>query len=924
MKKLLFLLYLLCSSFNTIFGQAVTTVPTLPYGDQEITIIVDVKQAKDTRAKNLLGKTSDVYLWSGASDTETGTAFKYEPSFQKSFSTAYEQSKMTSLGNDKWSIKLKPRDFFAVPSQSTIKRMGLLLKNGNGSAQTEDYIITIYEKKLNVAFIEPQSSNFFSDALSTINVLGVSSEKAQLDILVNDTKVKSITNKDSITYQFQTGTANQSTTVKLVATTATETASTTFTVTSKPIPVIESLPAGYKDGANYLSDSKIAFVLYAPKKDFVYLIGDFNDWKYTPNYLMKRTPDGDRYWIEISGLVNNQEYAYQYFVNGTLAVGDPYAEKILDPNNDKFISNTTYPNLKVLSEKANGIASVVQTAQTPYVWKNTNFKKPTQSNLVIYELHLRDFVATQSYKTLSDTLDYLKKLGVNCIELMPIQEFTGNDSWGYNPTYYFAPDKAYGTKNDLKAFIDKCHENGIAVVLDVVYNQADYEFPYVKMYWDNNINKPSSDSPFFNQDAPHPYSVFFDFNHENQVTKDYVIRANDFWIKEYNIDGYRFDLVKGFTQKKSTESTASNYDQSRVDILKNYYNKIRETSKDAYVILELFTDNTEEKTLTDLGMMVWSNQNYNARDIAKGNNANMNWMSYKDRGFTFPHSISYMESHDEERVVYDAVRNGKISTTDGVLERIKATAAIFMAVPGPKMIWQFGEIGYDISINDGGRTGKKPYKWEYLRDVNRAKLYKVFAELIKLKKSESIFQTTNFQTELAGLQKKVTLIEGNEKVIAVANLDVNDANIANIFPSTGKWYDYFSGEEITVTDLNTSILYKPAEFHIYSTKAYPKPEKGLTFFEKSPITALESIEKNIKFNVFPNPCTDHTEVTIDPKNTSSKTVNLIDLNGKKQYSTLLKPNVNSLKINTQKLSKGKYIIQVVQKNKVSSQKIIKK
>ena len=174
---------------------------------------------------------------------------------------------------------------------------------------------------------------------------------------------------------------------------------------------------------------------------------------------------------------------------------------------------------------------------------------------MVYELHVRDFVADKNYKAVIDTLSYLKNLGVNAIELMPVQEFTGNDSWGYNPTFYFATDKAYGTKNDFKTFVDKCHEMGFAVILDVVFNQADYEFPYVKMYWDGS--QPAANSPFFNQQGTHPFSVFFDFNHESPATRAYIGNVVQFWLKEYNIDGYRIDLAKGFTQKQSSKDAIS-------------------------------------------------------------------------------------------------------------------------------------------------------------------------------------------------------------------------------------------------------------------------------------------------------------------------------------------------------------------------------
>ena len=198
---------------------------------------------------------------------------------------------------------------------------------------------------------------------------------------------------------------------------------------------------------------------------------------------MNRTPDGTRYWLELSALTLG-ETAFQYLVDGTIPVGDPYADKVLDRTNDKFIPTSTYPDLKLFPEKAQGdFVSVLQPGQSPFAFKAQNFQRPAVNKLVVYELLVRDFSASRTYQSVTDSLPYLKRLGINTIELMPIMEFSGNNSWGYNPIYYFAPDKAYGTKNDLKKLIDEAHKQGIAVVLDMVLNQADYEFPYAKMYW---------------------------------------------------------------------------------------------------------------------------------------------------------------------------------------------------------------------------------------------------------------------------------------------------------------------------------------------------------------------------------------------------------------------------------------------------------
>ena len=315
----------------------------------------------------------------------------------------------------------------------------------------------------------------------------------------------------------------------------------------------------------------------------MHVIGEFNNWTATAAGYMKRTPDAagqpdnsvnGRWWVQVDGLTPGQEYAYQYLIDGQLRVPDAYTEKVLDPQNDRYISAEVYPNLKAYpSGKTTGLVSVLQSNAPNYTFQNTNFQRPKKEDMVVYELLVRDFLARHDYKTLTDTLAYIQRLGINVIELMPVNEFEGNESWGYNVSFYCAPDKYYGPKNDLKRFIDECHKRGIAVVLDMVLNQSFGQSPMVQMYFDpataTTVGKPSADNPWFNPDATHPFNVGYDFNHESAFTRYFSKRVMEFWLKEYNIDGYRFDLSKGFTQKVTTDVGVWNqYDQSRVDIWK--------------------------------------------------------------------------------------------------------------------------------------------------------------------------------------------------------------------------------------------------------------------------------------------------------------------------------------------------------------------
>ncbi|WP_316801801.1 alpha-amylase family glycosyl hydrolase [Pedobacter nototheniae] len=591
-----------------------------------------------------------------------------------------------------------------------------------------------------------------------------------------------------------------------------------------PVVPNAELPAGAKDGVAFINNGTSAIItLYAPGKTSVSLIGEFNNWSAS---AMKKTSDGNYWWVQIDNLNPATEYAYQFLVNGTLKVADPYCEKILDEDNDKYISAATYPNLKAYpSGKTSGIVSVMQANQAVYTWKNTTFNRPNKNNLVIYELLIRDFTSDHNYASTLAKLDYLTNLGINAIELMPVNEFEGNLSWGYNPSFYFAPDKYYGTKTALQNFIDECHGRGIAVIMDMVLNHSFGQSPMVQLYFDGT--KPTSDSPWFNVDAKHPYNVGYDFNHESAATKYFAKNVMKFWMQQYKIDGFRFDLSKGFTQKTSTDDASfAAYDASRIAIWKEYNSYIKSIDpNNFYVILEHFADATEEKVLADDGMMLWNNMNYNMNEATMGwlDNSNFQWGFYTNHGFSKSENlVGYIESHDEERLNFKNITYGNASGTYAVkgnlttsLKREEMAAAFMLSIPGPKMIWQFGELGYDISIDFNGRTGEKPVKWDYFTDVNRKALYDVYAKLIKLKKNNSIFNSTTSAYNLAGGIKYIKLTEGTNTVFVVGNFDVV-AQTANIdFGASGNWIDAF-GSNVNLTANIYNATLAPGEYHVFS------------------------------------------------------------------------------------------------------------
>lgn len=423
----------------------------------------------------------------------------------------------------------------------------------------------------------------------------------------------------------------------------------------------KDVPSGYGDGVTFLNGGKSAiFNLYAPNKKSVTLLGDFNNWTAGSSSTMTNSTDGTRWWIQIDNLDPNAEYAYEYLIDGKLKVADPYSHKVLDSANDKNIPTSVYPNIKAYpAGKGNGIVSDIQYSAPAYSWKTSSFTPAPQKNLVVYELLVRDFVGTHSYQTLTDTLNYLVNLGVNAVELMPVNEFEGNDSWGYNTNYMFALDKYYGTPNAYKAFIDACHAKGIAVIQDIVLEDQFGSSPMAQMYWNSATNAPAANSPWFDATNMHPDAVGYQLNHESAATKYFAENVMKYWMQEYKIDGFRFDQAKGFTQTNSgtSEDTWAAYDASRVAIWENYNTYIKGINPNFYVILEYFAVNQEESILASQGMMMWTDLSSSGEQATMGYPTGPVWdlsgLFYDGYGFTSPYNlVAYFESHDEERLQF--------------------------------------------------------------------------------------------------------------------------------------------------------------------------------------------------------------------------------------------------------------------------------
>jgi len=891
-KQLLFLIFNIFLTIS-ITAQLIVTQPSFPLDSDSIVITFNSAEG----SAGLANYNGDVYLHTGVITNQSTS-----PSDWKYVKTNWGENtpatKMTKIGNNLYQIKLSPdiRSYYSVPSSEKIEKIAIVFRSDvavGGSylegktADGSDIFIDVYEPGLQLSMNKPAGGFALVEFNDTFIVNLTATYADSVFLFVNGVLSKSDTGNVLV----DTVIANQYNRlwIKAQAKDAANSivADSFYLFVREPVS-IEPLPTGIKEGINYINNSTVVLCLYAPEKSFAFVLGDFNDWSLDSAFYMKQTPDSNYFWLEISNLVDTTEYIFQYLIDGEIKVGDPYAEKVSDPWNDSYISDATYPNMLVYPKnKTSGIATVLQIKQKEYNWITTNFTPPREKDLVVYELLVRDFMEAHTFEAVIDSLHYLKSLGINAIELMPVNEFEGNSSWGYNPNYYFAVDKYYGTKNSLKKLIDICHQNGIAVILDVVYNHSFGTSPYVMMWWDKANNRPAPNNPFFNSIPKHDFNVGFDFNHESIATKKYISRALKFWLDEFRIDGYRFDLSKGFTQKNSLGNVSlwGQYDPSRINILNSYVDTIWSVNPKAYVILEHFADNSEEKTLSNRGFMLWGNSNYNYNEAAMGyfdsGKSDFSWISYKERGWSQPKVMGYMESHDEERLMYKCSQWGNTNGSYSIkevktyMQRASLDAMFFLTIPGPKMIWQFGELGYDISIDFNGRTGEKPIKWDYMQSNDRYNTYLVYSALNKLRTEESnCFQTADFDLNVSGKIKTIVLKDTSMNAVVVGNFDVEYDTLTMFFPHSGKWYDYLSGKEIEVKNNKFLFYLRAGEYHMLIDKKKDVPQWII-----QPMNIIvDELKFEGKMEIMPNPNDGNFYIFIDSENDVE--LSFYDISGK--------------------------------------------
>jgi len=471
-------------------------------------------------------------------------------------------------------------------------------------------------------------------------------------------------------------------------------------------------------------------------------------------------------------------------------------------------------------------------------------------------------------------------------------------------------------------FIDECHKRGMAVILDMVFNHATGNNPWARLYW-NGSNNVANNNPWFNVTAPHTDNVYQDFNHDFELTRNYFRRVLQYWITEYKIDGYRMDLSKGLCGANCND---------RVDIINDYYNAAKAIKPNVYFILEHWGSSSEEQGYVNNGMLCWgggSGMNDTYSQTAMG------WLKPSDKGNSDNFSaakkkgwVYYCESHDEQRNFFKAKMwgNGNLITDETArLNRVPLNVGFNVMLEGPKMLWQYEEMGYDFTIcfssgdpasqtaNDGDhcyRTDSKPIPENlgWFQNSLRMGAYKKIAQMLELRKRFDSMFLNGTCTLTGGTGASARYVQwsyGTDKMVVAGNFNVDGGTqytgsvTCAPFNATGTWYDYYAQTTLNVTSASQTITLAPGEIKIFTNTYQSLPNIP----DEYDYTDVETVYNN-NFDCTIFPTVTRSEIFVE----SSQNINRIDVYSLRSEKVMSIANKNV--INVASLPSGLYLMVV--------------
>lgn len=516
------------------------------------------------------------------------------------------------------------------------------------------------------------------------------------------------------------------------------------------------------------------FSLFAPHQESVDLVGSWDDDSVTP---MVRGDDG--VWRATVALADGR-YTYHFrlpsrssFMEGEVVdVADPRARLVDDWQGDASVI--------VIGDGAD------VTTDPGFAWEHDDEPLPANDQLVIYEMHVGEFGATGgeqgTFLSVIDRLDYVRDLGVNAVELMPVMAFPGSTSWGYNVRYPFSLESAYGTPGDFKRLVDACHARGIRVILDVVLNHSESEAPLTRIdfaYWYRPDRKgvPSFGPPF-------DYERY-DASVDVMPAVAFALETVEFWVREYHVDGYRLDAT----------APIDNF-----DIVRQVREHARDVSggKPMYVVAEELPEHPRIAGPSGPADGAWHQ---------RFQRAVLGWMTGgagvtvaevatvlqpSNSGYVAPELVvNYIESHDEQPLLRQM--QGRGVTGEAAFRRHKLASTLLFTAVGIPMLYQGQEFGSsrerDMEI--------RPLQWDLLDDDYGLYLKEHVRFLAGLRRGTPALTSRDFALIHQDERGEAIVYRrgrGEGEVLVAVNLRDEARSLSLPFPD-GRWRKLHGGKD---------------------------------------------------------------------------------------------------------------------------------
>jgi hypothetical protein len=329
--------------------------------------------------------------------------------------------------------------------------------------------------------------------------------------------------------------------------------------------------------------------------------------------------------------------------------------------------------------------------------------------------------------------------------------------------------------------------------------------------------------------------------------------------------------------------------------------------------------------------MLWGNTKYDYLEAAMGYSSDLSKSSYLNLGWSQPGLVTYMESHDEERMMYKNITYGAVSVPPGydvkdfktALKRVKLAGVFFFTIPGPKMIWQFEEVGYDIRRGEGDeKLEEKPIKWDYYTNSDRRNVYDNFKALIDLRKKYETFSSNDFTIYQTGKLKRLNVVHPEMDVVAVGNFDVAAGSINSNFTRTGKWYEFFSGDsvDINTSNQNLSLNLIPGEYRLYTSKKISRPSFLLSIDDN----VSGEISGELLFDIYPNPFSEEMRIKFTGENEyQPHTVEIFSADGARVRIISCPAGISEVPLDGADFAGGIYYVRVTSGRLHSVKKIVR-